>query len=319
MANISITSQCNLDCSYCFAKDARMKGQRDRQHMTPDIYRLALDFIKRSGIKEIRILGGEPTLHPDFIYFIERALDTGNPVRIFTNGNIPARIIDFLETIPDRNLNIVLNITRLSEMPLETQPALEQTMTGLHSKIIPGINIFSRNVNPDFVFKLIDDFGLRNLVRIGLAHPCIGYENRHLKPGHYFRAGEKITQFVKDAGERNIQLIYDCGIVPCMFDYKDAQIFHKDNSPEFHCEPVPDILQDGSIVPCFSLSCVMKMGLDDEKKSADIRNEMIREIKEYKNFGIFKICADCIHKTNGFCSGGCAAQKIVCSNAAGPV
>ena len=315
MANIAITSLCNLNCSYCFAKNER---KADTQHMVPEVYQQSLDFIIRSGIKEIRILGGEPTLHPDFISYMEKALDTGYPVRIFSNGEIPEQVLNFLKNIPDTKLNVVLNITRFAENPDETIPAIEKTLKLLNGKIMPGLNVFKKTDNFDFIFNMINDFGLKKSVRLGLAHPCIGSANRYLNPKHYFFEAGEIIEFMKNAGEQKVKIVFDCGFVPCMFHYDENINFYNENRVEFHCEPIPDIMQDGSIVPCYSLSAVKRMMPDKDLTAGIVRGRMIREIPEYSNFGIFKVCTDCSYKKKGFCTGGCAAQKIMRSNAIVP-
>ena len=65
MANISITSVCNRHCEFCFAGPTR-NGIDPVAHMPLHRFEEALDFLGRSGISEARLLGGEPTLHPDF-------------------------------------------------------------------------------------------------------------------------------------------------------------------------------------------------------------------------------------------------------------
>jgi molybdenum cofactor biosynthesis enzyme MoaA len=46
-----------------------------------------IDFCKRSGVSQIRILGGEPSHHPQIVDLIERVYERGLYVGIiFTNG-----------------------------------------------------------------------------------------------------------------------------------------------------------------------------------------------------------------------------------------
>ena len=59
--NIIINNYCNLTCEYCFAKDVM---EEQRQQMTLEQFQWALDFLDASNDGNIRIVGGEPTLHP---------------------------------------------------------------------------------------------------------------------------------------------------------------------------------------------------------------------------------------------------------------
>ncbi|MBN1997920.1 4Fe-4S cluster-binding domain-containing protein [candidate division KSB1 bacterium] len=66
MANIAITSLCSLNCPYCFTQNIYDKKSNTLGHLTMTVLKQALDFVGRSEVREIRILGGEPTLHPEF-------------------------------------------------------------------------------------------------------------------------------------------------------------------------------------------------------------------------------------------------------------
>ena len=64
MANISVTAICNLRCDYCFARAALDGCSQSAPHMPLSVYERVLGFLERSGINQVRLLGGEPTLHP---------------------------------------------------------------------------------------------------------------------------------------------------------------------------------------------------------------------------------------------------------------
>ncbi len=73
MANLAISERCNLTCSYCFAADYLGLRQARSQFMSLAQYDDLLDFLDRSGIDQVRLLGGEPTLHPQFDILIQKA------------------------------------------------------------------------------------------------------------------------------------------------------------------------------------------------------------------------------------------------------
>ena len=75
---------CNLDCSYC---DTKWANQTDTPYtlMTEnEIY----DYIKKTGIKNVTITGGEPLIQPDIEVLIETlSCDISLNVEIETNGS----------------------------------------------------------------------------------------------------------------------------------------------------------------------------------------------------------------------------------------
>ena len=71
MANLSITRRCRRHCSFCFAKHELSRGSA--MDMPLETYEEALRFLRRSGFPEARLLGGEPTEHPRFCAYVDRA------------------------------------------------------------------------------------------------------------------------------------------------------------------------------------------------------------------------------------------------------
>ena len=94
MAHILLTDHCNRRCPYCFAKERLA----DEQHtnMAYDDFVTAVEFLVRSDEPGITLLGGEPTLHPDFVrlyrYLIRRRLN----VLMFTNGCAETQVVQEL-------------------------------------------------------------------------------------------------------------------------------------------------------------------------------------------------------------------------------
>ena len=86
MSNISITARCNRQCPYCFTGFTKHGENRD---MDRDMFLRALPYLTRSGIDQARLIGGEPTLHPDFIWMAGKALESGFRLMVFSNGLMP--------------------------------------------------------------------------------------------------------------------------------------------------------------------------------------------------------------------------------------
>ncbi|HON59371.1 MAG TPA: radical SAM protein [Smithella sp.] len=85
---IDITSQCNLDCKTCYYMDSSLNRP------DPSVPYISVEHFKRAiwcaaiaGFREIYILGGEPTLHPQIIPFLEYAKSFDfEQVLLVTNG-----------------------------------------------------------------------------------------------------------------------------------------------------------------------------------------------------------------------------------------
>ena len=82
---------------------------------------MALDFLKRSGIKLVKLLGGEPSLHPDLTWFIEKSLEENFKVIIFSNGLIERKLLSYLKTLTAGELTVIVNINSPEEQQIEEE------------------------------------------------------------------------------------------------------------------------------------------------------------------------------------------------------
>ena len=87
MTNLMLTSRCNLSCDFCFAID--IMGGNSGLDISFNTFQKYVDHLDRSGLGQVRLLGGEPTLHPEFPRFLDYSRSRGKTVLIFSNGLIP--------------------------------------------------------------------------------------------------------------------------------------------------------------------------------------------------------------------------------------
>ena len=113
MANICITGVCNRACTYCFAGLNVSGSARAVPYMTWETYLQALDYAQRSQADHVRILGGEPTLHPKFNAMVAEALARNLTVRVFSNGLMPERAVAFLQAVPQGKVIVLLNVNQI--------------------------------------------------------------------------------------------------------------------------------------------------------------------------------------------------------------
>ena len=76
------TLRCNRSCDFCFNRS--MPFMEDMS--LADFTRM-LEVLGRTSVKTLDIIGGEPTMHPDIVTFIEKARDHRLSVNISTNGS----------------------------------------------------------------------------------------------------------------------------------------------------------------------------------------------------------------------------------------
>ncbi len=82
----NITKACNMKCMHCY-EDA---GKRDMNELSSKEVFQGLDVISDAGVTSIAFSGGEPTIHPHILDFIDYSHDKGMYVAMATNGYILA-------------------------------------------------------------------------------------------------------------------------------------------------------------------------------------------------------------------------------------
>lgn len=80
---LEITNRCQLTCSsHCYAEAGPTKGHGA---MTGDDWKRVISEAARLGVEKVQLIGGEPTLHPQFTQILAHALDCGLQVQLFSN------------------------------------------------------------------------------------------------------------------------------------------------------------------------------------------------------------------------------------------
>ncbi|MEZ5397868.1 MAG: radical SAM protein [Bryobacterales bacterium] len=311
MANISIASRCNRDCSYCFAMETLDHVDEASSFMSIETFRKTLDFLIRSQINEARLLGGEPTIHPRFSEFVDLALDCGMTVTIFSGGLIPNKVLEKLESIPTEQIGVLVNVIPPSEPTPTARDRQAEVFRRLGQRIVLGLNIDSPSVDLWFLLDLIAEYNLAPSIRLGLAHPILGGTNRYLHPRQYPEVGRRVAAFGLEALARGVQLGFDCGWVPCMFP--DGALETLGKGPDevgLRCNPIIDILPNGQTISCYPLANHSQQSLPMTHDAFWLRSEFIDEQKSDRAVMLYKECAACEWRARGECTGGCLAGSM---------
>lgn len=82
LLDVSITNRCERQCDFCYRK-----SQSRGYDMPIEDYSFLLSQAKQCGVQQIAIGGGEPTLHPNFIDFLEQTVENGLTPNYSTNAD----------------------------------------------------------------------------------------------------------------------------------------------------------------------------------------------------------------------------------------
>lgn len=321
MANLLLTEVCVRKCPYCFAKQY-MEGVEDRSAITKDNLVYVVNFLEKSGINRISLLGGEPLIHPRVAEIIEYLiLDRGFEVCIFTSGIMPSNKLEpFVkrmqsESIKESNkLKFVVNV---NEPHLSSQSELLKVhnfLMSLGNLCALSFNIYRLDYNIDFLKDYILKYGLRRHVRFGIANPIPGSHNEYIAPADFKQAKIKLMDGLRKMYDLKIHPGLDCGFPMCMFSDEEIGLLYKytRNALSFDCGPTIDIGPDLNCWTCFPLSSVNRKSLKDFQTYDELYSyfNMIQENYRKEIRGIYQECDTCKNYEMELCSGGCLAHTL---------
>ena len=280
--------------------------------MSLELYCQALDFISYSEIEEVRLLGGEPTLHPNFESFVNKALSKDLKVVVFSNGLMSEDKLWHIKGLSSDRLSVLINTIVPDETNTHEVMKQRYALKHLGPMASLGINIFSPGIRFEFLLDLIREFDLSPFIRLGLAHPCTNTSNHFLHPRHYQTIGRKLLKLFKKAAESEINVDMDCGFVPCMFP-ENEQEFIKKIAPDIgqRCNPILDILPNGRIISCYPLANIADTPLTSNTHETDLRTKFEKKFAPFRKLGIYPECSDCLYRKSSQCVGGCLSAAMM--------
>ncbi len=240
VALIDITTDCNLQCPVCYANSG------ESNYLPFEQFSKMLDFYVESeaGKSDIlQISGGEPTLHPDIIKFIETARTKNiGYVMLNTNGIRIAEDLEFVKSLSrfkggfevylqfDGFEDSVHTYFRGKPLGAIKQKALENLNT--YQIPVTLVTTIERGINDHSIGKIID-LGLSTRCIRGISFQPIAYFGRLPESNKGNR--HTITSIIKKIEEQTSSMIRKSDFIPlpCNADRVAITYFYKDKNNSF--------------------------------------------------------------------------------------
>ena len=313
MSNIAIVNYCNLKCPYCFAEDMI---KEENTFMSLDDYNKLLDFILKNPQDRIGILGGEPTLHPNFsdIINITKQKCPVTHITLFSNG------IELEKFLPELDgISILINYNNPKNLTKIQQEKLSNTLDKIYSmgrfnienRCFIGCNIHLNCTNYDYIWDIVDKYSLK-LIRCSVVSPGGIYTDWKDKKDKYFNLMKPIyLDFCKQAIIHNCKISMDCSHIPsCYFTDEEMKLVNKACDERKTCYPVcpsvVDFTVDLKATGCFGAYEPIDYNKFSNTKSLSfyLYSKFNKPLAKLNNTGK---CATCEQHANGSCQGGCLA------------
>ena len=315
MPNIVLTTRCNRNCEYCFALEVLHDNSQPYIDFQ-EIVNIA-DRIGGSNDRAVGLLGGEPTLHPQFVEILRYFIERGIYVSIFTNGICSDSVHHKLDKL-DHHRNqfrFIVNTNPPALEPERNRTRQDMFLTRYALSCDLSINIFNPDISLDFGAEVTQRTGLKDCrIRVGIAQPIAGESNSYLPLSAYGKAAADIVHLAELVFERNITVNLDCGFPLCSFSNEQLGALRRMNAGlRFICDMAVDFAPQLSAWSCFPMAtqCVIKY---DPFSSMDQVTERFREmtnnLRGQMVFGLYPECTNCIYRRNAVCAGGCLSHSL---------
>lgn len=309
MANIAINNYCNLQCPYCFAN--RYITEEEKQSITMEQLDYILEFLGRTTVGRVGIIGGEPTIHPNFENILKRVKEFcrlhDTRCSVFSNG---IRLYEYARLISD-NAGCLVNVNHPDVVGAKNWEEILRSLNRIKvcsglDQINLGVNLYSTLRDYDFIFDLAHNYR-KDSVRVSYVAPTCSFSKVE-KNSYYTEAKEIFLPFVEKAKSYGLRVRLDCNHIPrCYFNDRELELV--DSVTEgFHeyCEPVVDITPEFKATACFGAYELFDLDIFENIQQVErfLRYKKLYPLSESNTSGN---CKECLKHQNLSCQGGCLA------------
>jgi cyclic pyranopterin phosphate synthase len=159
---ISVTDRCNFRCEYCMPAEGMVWLDRSDVLSFEEIERVARVLVERSGVRSIRLTGGEPTMRARLPLLVAKLAALGVELSMTTNGATLAQQADDLRQAGLDRVNISLDTLRPDRfLELTRRDSLVAVLDGVEAAVRVGFEpvkinaVLMRGINDDEVVDFL--------------------------------------------------------------------------------------------------------------------------------------------------------------------
>lgn len=321
---VLLTEYCNMRCGYCLAKDKILQGVLHpaglRAHeISLKEAEVIMDYHERDGQKDFRVLGGEPTLHPQFTQLLHRALARKFHVVLFTNGIFNRPVADQLHDIPKKDILYVVNANPPVRYTQANWEILKVNLALLKKKRIAlSFNIHELTFDYRFILALAKKFKI-DIFSVSVAMPGTNADAQCLHPSQYRSLIPRLLQFARACAKLKIRWEWNCCLPQCVLSKSELKKF----SSLVDCLIPHTCITGLTIGPgyqtsmCLGTSGFPSVKLTDYPTLSKVREHFKSSYASFRRVGGYDTCIDCAQIQNGRCQGGCVGYTMNTFNKAG--
>lgn len=253
--NLVINSACNKRCSFCFAGE---KPISEDDIMSIEYIEHLINKIDTKEGEALKIIGGEPTLHPDFDIILSKLKKTSIPITLVSNfltgkESVWDAINDYLE---NKKMGFLINVSELTEGQFKR--VSENIKKLNHDDFTLSYTLDIKRNFEQYKYwldKFYSELG-ESFTTIRTSMPFPDPETN--EDGFYlykkYEYIDLLIEFIKWGMKHEIETTIDCGIFPCMFKDEKTEAFISKwiNRLNYGCSSGAfDMFKNGDVILCY--------------------------------------------------------------------
>lgn len=305
-AYISITNQCNTDvCGYCYARPESKKPP-----MTLEKFQTALDWLGAiSDFPEVYFVGGEPSIHPKLILFLDELLKRGWSSTLYTNGAFGHARCEELSSHAS-----------LRRVAFHFENLFFEKFSGFQANFLYNLQVMGSRKecslllvinDSNFDYKTPLDLAAKynlSLTWVFAAPTSAGTPYMTLESMR--KTGPRLQEFLIEAARLNIKTAPDLPVPLCVFEESFLQSYTDSLHLKRKCRPFVYLKSDLSVQFCTALPVFSSPPPSDARGLLNIVQNNREKDLELKKKPSFQECVTCAHHIEGTCQGGCMTYKV---------
>ena len=311
MPNLMLTNWCNYKCPYCFGIDF-MAPKVAKENMSEETFCGILEWLSKTPeIRAIHLMGGEPTLHPDFEWFVETLLAKDYHITVFSNLATPQSQV-YAAKLADLPVRWVVNIN-----PPHTWNEIRRHRILTSLAILGGKASLTFNVMPDeedneWALELTRKYNLSREIKVGFVLPTVTGSNYSLADSQYADVANEVVKLAVKAEKDDIVLRYECGVPTCSFTEEQLGILWDTGSIfSSTCYSKLDITPSGECIYCLPMATKGAVHYSTFDTYRDAKQWFEKKWQPYRLLGHTEECHTCNLMTPHTCHGGCLAKMLL--------
>jgi SynChlorMet cassette radical SAM/SPASM protein ScmF len=316
---VYMTGGCNLACQHCWLTPTFQKDGSTGGHLDYELFALAIEEALPLGLRHVKLTGGEPLLHPEFIRFVDLLSEKKISLTMETNGVLMtadlARYLKQNSTLTHISVSLDGANPRTHDTFRGVKGSFEKTRQAIRDLVDAGIapqvimSIHEGNVDEiEALVHLVKNLGASS-VKFNLIQP-VGRGEMMSKNGH----GLDIQRLIELGKwmEGNLQKEVS---IPLLYSWPMAfygiRRFLNKSTNSCGIFNILGILSTGHFAMCgigtkIPELCYGDIG-SDQLSNVWHENPMLQTLRNDVPARLEGVCSDCIFKCQ--CLGSCIAEN----------